>query len=88
MKMLATGLALAMAIVPAMSLASQAEASGARKTRPHVVVHRKHFAASEPSSRNPMAANDYNGYYERVLDRVPFGSKIWWRVYDSYPKGR
>jgi hypothetical protein len=88
MKVLATGLAFAMAIVPAISLASQAEASGARKKRPHMASYRQHFAATTSSYRNPMAANDYSGYYERVLDRVPFGSKVWWRVYDSYPKGR
>jgi hypothetical protein len=88
MKVFSALLAVAMAIVPAVSVASQAEASGARTKRPHLAVHRKHLAASPASYRNPMAANDYDGYYERVLDRVPFGSKIWWRVYDSYPKGR
>jgi hypothetical protein len=29
---------------------------------------------------NPLAANGYTGYYERVLDRVPYGSQLWWRV--------
>jgi len=35
-----------------------------------------------------MAANGYTGYYEHILDKVPFGSQLWWRVYDSQPKGR
>jgi hypothetical protein len=35
-----------------------------------------------------LAANGYTGYYEHVLDKVPFGSQLWWRVYDSQPKGR
>ena len=35
---------------------------------------------------NPLAANGYAGYYERVLDRVPYGSQLWWRVYHSYPR--
>jgi hypothetical protein len=33
-----------------------------------------------------MAANGYSGYYERVLDKVPYGSQLWWRVYDSIPR--
>jgi hypothetical protein len=35
-----------------------------------------------------LAANGYTGYYERILDKVPFGSQLWWRVYESQPKGR
>jgi hypothetical protein len=35
---------------------------------------------------NPMAANGYSGYHERVLDKAPFGSQRWWRVYHSYPR--
>ena len=35
---------------------------------------------------NRLAANGYTGYYERVLDRVPYGSQLWWRVYHSYPR--
>ena len=35
---------------------------------------------------SPLAANGYTGYYERVLDRVPYGSQLWWRVYHSYPR--
>jgi hypothetical protein len=51
----------------------RAEAGIARRT-----------AASERS----MAANGYAGYYEHILDKVPFGSQLWWRVYESQPKGR
>jgi hypothetical protein len=35
-----------------------------------------------------LAANGYSGYYERVLGKVPFGSQLWWRVYESQPRGR
>ena len=35
-----------------------------------------------------LAANGYAGYYEHILDKVPFGSQLWWRVYESQPKGR
>ncbi len=34
-----------------------------------------------------MAQNGYSGYYERIEDRVPFGSRIWWDVYISMPRG-
>ena len=43
--------------------------------------------ASRTQSRNPMAENGYVGYYERVENRVPFGSKLWWDVYSSMPRG-
>ena len=38
--------------------------------------------------RRALAANGYAGYYEHILDKVPFGSQLWWRVYESQPKGR
>jgi hypothetical protein len=85
MRIVAALLGFAVAFVPAVS---QADAAGARKKRPHVAVPGRHFAASAPSARNPMAQNGYNGYYENILDKAPFGSQLWWRVYDSYPKGR
>ena len=53
----------------------------AKKKRLHVPQHGESYS-------NPLAANGYSGYYERVLDKVPFGSQLWWRVYDSQPKGR
>jgi hypothetical protein len=28
------------------------------------------------------------GYYEQILDKVPFGSQRWWRIYEAQPKGR
>ena len=57
--------------------AGPADAASRKKTRP----------TSEISMRdNPLAANGYTGYYERVLDRVPYGSQLWWRVYHSYPR--
>ena len=67
------------------SLPDQADAGGARKKRPPVAEYSKPVEAGTPSYRNPMAQN---GYYENILDRAPFGSQLWWRVYDSYPKGR
>ena len=49
-------------------------------------VRKKTRPTSEIGMRaNPLAANGYTGYYERVLNRVPYGSQLWWRVYHSYP---
>jgi hypothetical protein len=57
--------------------AGPAEAAVRKKIRP----------TSEVGMRaNPPAANGYSGYYERVLNRVPYGSQLWWRVYHSYPR--
>ena len=59
-----------------------AHAAAHKNTRP-----RAHHYTSEIGARaNPLAANGYSGYYERVLDRVPYGSQLWWRVYHSYPR--
>jgi len=69
----------AIVMVPLLALiqSGPADAAARKKTRP----------TSEMSMRaNPQAANGYTGYYERVLDRVPYGSQLWWRVYHSYPR--
>ena len=31
-------------------------------------------------SRPPAASSDY---YEHILDKVPFGSKRWWSIYEE-----
>jgi len=35
-----------------------------------------------------LATNGEGGYYAHILDKVPLGSQLWWRVYDAQPKGR
>jgi hypothetical protein len=66
----------------ALCQARPADAAARKKTQPHA-----HHYTSETSMRaNSPAANGYTGYYERVLDRVPYGSQLWWRVYHSYPR--
>ena len=58
-------------MVPLLSLnqAGPAYAVGRKKPRPHA-----HHYTSEIGVRiNPLAANGYSGYYERVLERVPYG---------------
>ena len=74
-------ISLVIALALSAGLSTYADAAPVKRKRPHHtsdVVH----------SSNRMAENGYSGYYERVLDRVPFGSQLWWRVYDSMPKGR
>jgi len=69
----------AIVMVPLLALiqAGPADAAARKKTRP----------TSEIGMRaDPQAANGYTGYYERVLNRVPYGSQLWWRVYHSYPR--
>jgi len=69
----------AIIMVPLLTLihAGAADATARKKSRP----------TSDIGMRaNPLAANGYSGYYERVLDRVPYGSELWWRVYHSYPR--
>ena len=40
-------------------------------------AHRQH-AMTKPSDRPPQRGGDY---YEHLLDKVPFGSQRWWRIY-------
>ena len=70
--------------VPALvvGLASKAKA-GPHKKRVEAGIAR-HAAMPARS----LAMNGESGYYEHILDKVPFGSQLWWRVYDSQPKGR
>ena len=66
----------------ALSQAGTADAASRKKMRAPA-----HQYTNETNLRgHPMAANGYSGYYERVLERVPYGSQLWWRVYHSYPR--
>lgn len=70
-----------LALALAAGWSGQAGAGTVKKKRLPVV-------ASAQAPGTALAANGYTGYYERLLDRVPFGSQLWWRVYDSQPRGR
>lgn len=72
-----------LAVVLAAALAVPAEAASSRKGK----RLQSSPAAAPAQSGNPMARNGYSGYYERIEDRVPFGSKVWWDVYNSMPRG-
>lgn len=77
-------LAVLMTVLLGIGVAAGTSAAAGAKKRLHASVHPRH---ARPAV-SPLAANGYNGYYEHVLDRVPFGSQLWWRVYDGMPKSR
>ena len=76
-----TAFTVLMTVVLGAGLVGEASAAGLKRKRSPAVAY-------ERAAGTPLAANGYTGYYERVLDRVPYGSQLWWRVYDSMPKGR
>ncbi|HEY7084218.1 MAG TPA: hypothetical protein VH519_05320 [Hyphomicrobiaceae bacterium] len=52
--------------------------------------HRKRLHASQPSTHAPKVRDHKpgsgvadTGYYEHVLEKVPFGSKRWWDIYEE-----
>ena len=73
-----------MAVGSALLMAVPAEAASHRKKQSRAAWHAERGSVA---TRDPKAENGYNGYYENVLERVPFGSQLWWRVYHSYPRG-
>ena len=73
-----------MAAGAALLLAVPAEAAPYKKKQSRTAWQ---VERSSVPIRDRKAENGYNGYYERVLERVPFGSQLWWRVYHSYPRG-
>ncbi len=77
--------AVSLLVLPlALTIAGDADAAGVRKSRR---PQTSPAAAVRAPSRDPMAQNGYSGYYELIEDRVPFGSRIWWDVYTSMPRG-
>jgi hypothetical protein len=88
MKILAPLLALMMAAVPAASLAAQADAFGQEKKGRQASRHIKPGGVGTRVNRNPMGAGDVNGYQEHLLEKVPFGSRRWWTIYEGEPLGR
>ena len=74
----------ALLVVPLLvvGLASNAKAA------PHKRRVDAGIARQAPMPVRLPATNGDSGYYEHILDKVPFGSQLWWRVYESQPKGR
>jgi hypothetical protein len=65
-------------------LAGQADAaSQQRKERLKAGQASKTYAAKARGTRQPASSDTASDYYEHVLDKVPFGSKRWWSIYDE-----
>ena len=65
--------------------AQAADAGGSKTVKPS--QSRAPAATTGAQSRNPKAANGSDGYYEQIEGSVPFGSKRWWDIYSSRPRG-
>ena len=48
-------------------------------------LHASHDSTRPPKARNrlPGSGNGEAGYYEHVLEKVPFGSKRGWDIYEE-----
>jgi hypothetical protein len=73
-------------MVPLLALSQAGPADAATRKEMRLHAHRYATETSQRGHSNPMMANGYSGYYERVLNKVPYGSQLWWRVYHSYPR--
>lgn len=63
--------------------ASHADAANQTKKR-HASQHSKHTSPKAAYGyRNPASDKGSSDYYEHVLDKVPFGSKRWWSIYEE-----
>ena len=78
MKVIVTSL-VALSLVA--SLGGQADAARHQKKRLHTSDHSKPYRARTYGYRGSAASHSSNGYYEHVLDKVPFGSQRWWDIY-------
>ena len=84
MKIIVTSL-VALSLVA--GLAGQADAARHKKKRLHTSHHSMPYRARTYGYRGPAASDSPDGYYEHVLDKVPFGSKLWWSIYDEHSGG-
>jgi hypothetical protein len=51
--------------------------ANAADAAPRAKTYRYH-AAQGGQGHNPGSTDRGNGYYERLADKLPFGSSIWW----------
>ena len=62
--------------------AGHADAAGQpQKKRLQASHHSTH--APEARYRKPGSGDGEESYYEHVLEKVPFGSKRWWGIYEE-----
>jgi len=63
-------------------LAGHADAAGQPQKKR---VQAAHHPTPQPKAgyRKPGSGGGETGYYEHVLEKVPFGSKRWWDIYEE-----
>ena len=88
MKIIAAALTCIMVVAPPFGVAGQASASGKERTHAHANRHLKSIGRDVREPRSPVRASGGNGYQERLLDKVPFGSPVWWQIYEGEPLGK
>jgi hypothetical protein len=88
MKIIAAALTCIMVVAPTFGLAGQANVSGKERTGPHSHRHLKSIGRGVRAPRTPVTASGGNGYQERLLEKVPFGSPVWWQIYEGEPLGK
>ena len=76
------GLLCGVALLLAVGLAGHADAAGQpQKQR----LQASHHSTDAPKARyrKSGSGDGQAGYYEHVLEKVPFGSKRWWGIYEE-----
>lgn len=63
------------------SFVGHAAAARHKKRQHYENHHSKQYRARPYGYREPRANGSSDGYYEHVLDKVPFGSQRWWTIY-------
>lgn len=61
------------------ALAGEADAAGRQQKKRHQATH----APKVASHRRAASGDGEAPYYEHVLEKVPFGSKRWWSIYEE-----
>jgi len=65
-------------------VATQADArSGNKKYKARNAPYAQQYAPREGRYPREMYYGNYAGYYEHRLDKVPFGTRLWWQVYEE-----
>jgi hypothetical protein len=70
----------------AAGVASHADAANQKTKRLHTTHYKKHYVPKATNGYRSQASgpgSDSTDYYEHVLEKVPFGSKRWWSIYEE-----
>jgi hypothetical protein len=64
-------------------VAADAGAKPKKKKRYYSAPSAQNYEKRYYHDGQSMRDDDYAGYYEHRLDKVPFGSRLWWKVYEE-----